>query len=112
MNKRISITIAIANFEILITGTKAKECSSSLKTYAVYACCLELTYTLQVTQSSYNSISSPFSAARVTVYVYVQFPIRLHGICVSKIALAMCDAYVSTIVLETLMELYSIGNIE
>ncbi|KRZ64829.1 hypothetical protein T10_12171 [Trichinella papuae] len=54
MNKRISITIAIAHFEILVTGTKAKECSFSLKTYAVYACCLELTYTLQVTQSSYN----------------------------------------------------------
>ncbi|KRY73096.1 hypothetical protein T4D_15828 [Trichinella pseudospiralis] len=50
---------------------------------------------------NYNSISSPFSAARVTVYVYVQFPIRLHGICVSKTALAMCDAYVSTYVLFT-----------
>ncbi|KRY62756.1 hypothetical protein T4D_14428 [Trichinella pseudospiralis] len=46
---------------------------------------------------NYNSISSPFSAARVTVYVYVQFPIRLHGICVSKTALAMCVAYISTV---------------
>ncbi|KRZ38705.1 hypothetical protein T4C_438 [Trichinella pseudospiralis] len=60
MNKRISITIAIANFEILITGTKAKECSFSLKTYAVYACCLELTYTLQVTQSSPYLRGSPY----------------------------------------------------